>query len=83
MADAKKEKVSYVDYNGYTIVDVNALLRSPKVRATIERMSKANERFRGKPGLGLSCHCDRAISSGGCLTICCFCRCLADFYLSI
>jgi len=51
MADAKNEKVSYVDYNGYTIVDVNALLRSPKVRATIERMSKANERLRGKPGV--------------------------------
>ncbi len=51
MADTKKEKVSYVDFDGHTIVDVNALLRSPKVRATIERMSKASERFRGKPGV--------------------------------
>ena len=51
MPDAKKEKVSYVDYDGRTIVDVNALLRSPKVQATIERMSKRNERFRGKPGV--------------------------------
>jgi len=51
MADSKKERVSYVDSYGRTIVDVNALLRSPKVRATIERMSKANERLRGKPGV--------------------------------
>ena len=32
-------------------MDVNALLRDPKVKATIERMSKENERFRGKPGV--------------------------------
>jgi hypothetical protein len=51
MADSKNEKVSYVDYDGRTIVDVNALLRNPKVRETIDRMSKANERFRGKPGV--------------------------------
>jgi len=51
MADSKNGKVSYVDYDGRTIVDVNALLRNPKVRETIDRMSKANERFRGKPGV--------------------------------
>ena len=51
MADSKKEKVSYVDFSGRTIVDVNALLRSPKVQATIERLSKRNEQFRGKPGV--------------------------------
>jgi hypothetical protein len=51
MADLKGEKVSYVDFDGRTIVDVNALLRSPQVQATIERMSKTNERFRGKPGV--------------------------------
>jgi hypothetical protein len=51
MADSNSEKVSYVDFDGRTIVDVNALLRDPKVRATIERMSKENERFRGKPGV--------------------------------
>jgi hypothetical protein len=51
MADSNSEKVSHVNYNGYTIVDVNALLRDPKVKATIERMSKENERFRGKPGV--------------------------------
>lgn len=51
MADSNGEKVSHVDFDGRTIVDVNALLRDPKVRATIERMSKENERFRGKPGV--------------------------------
>jgi hypothetical protein len=51
MANSNSEKVSHVDFAGHTIVDVNALLRDPKVRATIERMSKENERFRGKPGI--------------------------------
>ena len=51
MADSKNEKISHVDFDGRAIVDVNALLRSPKVQATIERMSKTNERFRGKPGV--------------------------------
>ena len=51
MADSSSEKISRVDYNGYTIVDVNALLRDPKVKATIDRVSKENERFRGKPGV--------------------------------
>jgi hypothetical protein len=51
MADSGNEKISRVDYNGYTTVDVDALLRDPKVKATIDRMSKENERFRGKPGV--------------------------------
>jgi hypothetical protein len=51
MADTNSGKISHVNFNGYTIVDVNALLRDPKVRATIDRMSKENERFRGKPGI--------------------------------
>lgn len=51
MTDSGSEKVSHVNYSGHTIVDVNALLRDPKVKATIERMSKENERFRGKPGI--------------------------------
>lgn len=51
MAGSSREKISRVDYNGYTTVDVNALLRDPKVKATIERVSKENERFRGKPGV--------------------------------
>jgi hypothetical protein len=51
MADSGREKVSHVNFRGVTSVDVNALLRDPKVKATIERMSKENERFRGKPGI--------------------------------
>lgn len=51
MAGTKSEKINYVDFAGRLTVDVNALLRDPKVIATIERMSKRNERFRGKPGV--------------------------------
>jgi hypothetical protein len=41
----------YVDFAGRTHVNVNALMRDPKVQEIIERMSKVNERFRGKPGV--------------------------------
>jgi hypothetical protein len=51
MAASDSEKISHVNFRGVTSVDVNALLRDPKVKATIERMSKENERFRGKPGI--------------------------------
>jgi len=51
MADSKNKKIFHVNFAGFTIVDVNALLRDPKVRETIDRMSKAHERFRGKPGV--------------------------------
>jgi hypothetical protein len=51
MAKTKSEKIYHVDFDGRATVDVNALLRDPKVKATIERMSKRNERFRGKPGV--------------------------------
>ena len=51
MAHSNSEKVFHVDFDGHTIVDVNALLRDPKVKESIERMSKENERFRGKPGV--------------------------------
>jgi hypothetical protein len=51
MADSNSKKISHVNYNGFRIVDVNALLRDPKVRATIDRLSKESERFRGKPGV--------------------------------
>ena len=37
MANAKSEKVSYVDFDGRTIVDVNALLRDPKVQDVYKR----------------------------------------------
>ena len=39
MPSAEK-KVSFVTFDGRTIVDTNALLRDPKVRATIERMKQ-------------------------------------------
>ena len=51
MADSKSEKIFHVNFAGFTIVDVNALLRDPKVKETIDRISTANERFRGKPGV--------------------------------
>ena len=45
------DKMLHVGWYGHVIVDVNALMRDPKVRATIERMSKQHEQFRGKPGV--------------------------------
>jgi hypothetical protein len=51
MADSSSEKVSHVDSDGRTIVDVNALLRDPKVRETIERLSKEHERYKGRAGV--------------------------------
>jgi hypothetical protein len=51
MAESDSEKIVHVDYEGHTIVDVNALLRDPKVLETIERVSKSIERMRGKPGV--------------------------------
>jgi hypothetical protein len=51
MADSNGEKVVHVDFEGHTIVNLNALLRNANVRATMERMSKESERFRGKPGV--------------------------------
>lgn len=40
---SKVEKTSYVTYDGRTIVDVNALLRKPKVQ---ERIAKMARKFR-------------------------------------
>ena len=51
MADSNSENIAHVNYSGHTIVDVNALLRDPVVRETIDRLSKDHERFRGKPGV--------------------------------
>lgn len=51
MPDSSSDKVSYVDFEGRTIVDVNALLKDPKVKETIERMSKMHEQQRGKHGI--------------------------------
>jgi hypothetical protein len=51
MADSNSEKIAHVNYSGHTVVDVNALLRDPGVRETIDRLSKDHERLRGKPGV--------------------------------
>ena len=45
------EKISYVTFDGRTIVNANALLRDPKVRRTFEKLSKANEPLRGRRGI--------------------------------
>jgi len=51
MADSSGEKISYVTFDGRTIVNARALLSDPKVRETIEKLSKANERFRHRRGV--------------------------------
>jgi hypothetical protein len=51
MADSNGEKVSYATFEGRTIVNGKALLRDPKVKATIEKLSKANGKFRNRPGI--------------------------------
>jgi hypothetical protein len=50
MAESNDEKISYVTFNGRTIVNGKALLHDPKVKETIEKLSKANERFRHRRG---------------------------------
>ena len=51
MADSNGDKLFYVDFNGRTFVNGRVLLRDPKVKETIEKLSKANEQFRHRPGI--------------------------------
>ena len=52
MADSKQDKVySYVDWDGREHVNVDVLLEDPKVKETIRRLAKANEKFRNQPGM--------------------------------
>jgi hypothetical protein len=51
MADSNGDKLSYVTFEGRTIVNGKELLRDPKVKETIEKLSKANERFRHRRGI--------------------------------
>ncbi|HMF74182.1 MAG TPA: hypothetical protein VK604_00830 [Bryobacteraceae bacterium] len=51
MSDSNGDKISYVTFDGRTIVNGKALLRDPKVKETIEKLSKANERFRKRRGI--------------------------------
>lgn len=44
-------KLFYTNSAGRTLVDPNALLRDPKVRRTLEKLSKANRGLRGRPGI--------------------------------
>ena len=45
------DKISYVTPDGRTIVDVDALLRDPKVQETIQKLSRRTHRYRGQPGI--------------------------------
>jgi hypothetical protein len=44
-------KVIYTNFSGRTFVDPNALLRDPKVRRTLEKLSEANRSLRGRRGI--------------------------------
>lgn len=44
-------KLVYTNSFGRTFVDANALLRDPKVRRTLEKLSEANRWLRGRPGI--------------------------------
>jgi hypothetical protein len=51
MADSNEDKAYRTDFNGRTYVDAKALLNDPSVKETIERLAKANEKFRNRPGI--------------------------------
>jgi hypothetical protein len=51
MADQNDPKIWEVTADGKTVSDAKALLRDPKVRETFQKLSKANQRFRGRPGI--------------------------------
>jgi hypothetical protein len=52
MANSKQDQAySYVDWDGRSYVNVDVLLNDPKVKETIKRLGKANEKFRKQPGV--------------------------------
>ncbi|HSU61592.1 MAG TPA: hypothetical protein VLI55_19950 [Bryobacteraceae bacterium] len=51
MAESDNEKISYVTFDGRTIVNARALLRDPKVRRTIEKLSKLKDPPRNGRGV--------------------------------
>ncbi len=52
MAEQKQDtRYSYVDWAGRSHVNVGLLLKDPKVQETIKRLSKANDKFRNRPGV--------------------------------
>jgi hypothetical protein len=40
-----KNKTSYVTFDGRTIVDTNALLQAPKVKATLRKLSASTKKL--------------------------------------
>ena len=50
MADIS-DKIVYTNFIGRTIVNPRLLLRDPKVRRTMERLSEVNKSMRGRPGV--------------------------------
>jgi len=51
MTESDNEKISYVTFDGRTIVNARALLRDPKVRRTIEKLSKLKDPPRNGRGV--------------------------------
>ncbi len=51
MAEPKKERIWHVNFDGRTFVDAKALLRDPKVRRTIQKLSKVAEPPRDRRGI--------------------------------
>ncbi|HEX4750083.1 MAG TPA: hypothetical protein VH302_11125 [Bryobacteraceae bacterium] len=50
MKDSDNKRV-WTDFAGRTYVDGNALLRDPKVRETMARLSEMNKSMRGRAGV--------------------------------
>ena len=50
MAKENSDK-TYVTFDGKTVVDTDALLRTPKVKQTFEKLAKRNESMRKRPGV--------------------------------
>ena len=44
-------KLVYTNFFGRTLVDPNALLRDPKVKRTLQKLSEANRSLRGRRGI--------------------------------
>ena len=54
MPKDNSEKSSYVDHAGRTIVDVDALLRKPKVQAMLRRLAANKSLFTNHRGDGIA-----------------------------
>jgi hypothetical protein len=45
MFDKIRNRISYVTFDGRTVVDTNALLQEPSVKRTLQRLSASNEKL--------------------------------------